>query len=112
MMTLFFTKTGKEELKVQTRKDEGLLGRVNQTGSDSGRFLTGPNSNFEFEFKTMKNSQNFLKNTSRSVESNCVKNFQLFVHLYTLRALEVELKKKKRKNWSVKLLMPAKILNH
>jgi hypothetical protein len=34
---------------------------------------TSPNSKIEFEFKKMKKSHKFLKNTSRCVESNGVK---------------------------------------
>jgi len=45
------------------------------------RFPTGPNSNFEFEFKKMKNSQKIPKNISRCDESNGVKFSQKFVHL-------------------------------
>jgi hypothetical protein len=41
----------------------------------SGRFPTGPNSKFGFKFKKMKKSHKILKNTSRCVESNGVKNF-------------------------------------
>jgi hypothetical protein len=51
------------------------------TGPDRFRFPTGPNSNFEFKFKKMKKSHKILKNTSRCVESNGVKNFQIFVCL-------------------------------
>jgi hypothetical protein len=61
----------------------------------SGRFPTGPNSKFGFKFKKMKKSHKILKNTSRCVGSNGVKNFQIFVRLYSLRALEVQLKKEK-----------------
>ena len=50
------------------------------TGSGSGRFQTGPNSNFKFELKN-KNSQKISKNTSSCDESNGVKFFQIFVHL-------------------------------
>jgi hypothetical protein len=50
-----------------------------RTGSGSGRFPTGPK--FEFEFKKMKKSHKTLENTSMCVESNGVKNFQIFVPL-------------------------------
>jgi hypothetical protein len=80
------------------------------TGPGRFRFRpAGPNSKFEFKLRKMKKSHKILKNTSRCVESNGVKNFQIFVRLvYSLRALEVQLKKKKRTNWSVELLIPAK----
>jgi hypothetical protein len=54
------------------------------TGLDRFRIRplpTGPNSKFEFEFKKMKKSHKILKNTSRCVESNGGKNFQIFVRL-------------------------------
>ena len=42
-------------------------------GLDLGRYQTGPNSKFKFEFKKMKNSQKISKNTSRCDKSNGVK---------------------------------------
>jgi len=49
------------------------LGRFGQTGSGLGRYQTGPNSKFEFEFKKWKIPQKNPKNTSRCDESNSVK---------------------------------------
>jgi hypothetical protein len=75
----------------------------------SGRFPTGPNSKFEFEFKKMKKSHKILKNTSRCVQSNGVKYFQIFFHLVYFEDIRSSTKKeKRRKNWSVELLMPSK----
>jgi hypothetical protein len=54
----------------------------------------------------MKKSHKIHKNTSRCVESNGVKNFQIFVR-YSLHALEVQ-KRKRRTNWPVELLIPRK----
>ena len=50
-------------------------------GSGLGRYQTGPNSKFKFEFKKMKNSQKIPKNTSRCDESNGVKFSKKFIHL-------------------------------
>ena len=52
-----------------------------RSGFGLGRYQTGPNSKFKFEFKKMKNSLKIPKNTSRCDESNGVKFFQKFVHL-------------------------------
>ena len=52
-----------------------------RSGSRLGRYQTGPNSKFKFEFKKMKNSQKNPKNTSRCDESNGVKFSQKFVRL-------------------------------
>ena len=41
-----------------------------RSGSGLGRYQTGPNSKFKFEFKKMKNSQKIPKNTSRCDKSN------------------------------------------
>jgi hypothetical protein len=62
----------------------------------SGRFPTGPNSKFEFDLKKYKISQNSQK-YFKVCKSTGIKNFQIFIRLYSLRALEVELKKKKEK---------------
>ena len=50
-------------------------------GFGLGRYQTGPNSKFKFEFKKMKNSQKIPKNTLRCDEPNGVKFSQKFVHL-------------------------------
>ena len=50
-------------------------------GSGLGRYQTGPNSKFKFEFKKMKNSQKLTKNISRCDEFNSVKFSQKIVHL-------------------------------
>ena len=52
-----------------------------RAGSGLGRYQTGPNSKFKFEFKKIKKSQKNPKNTSRCDESNGVKFSQKFVHL-------------------------------
>src|SRR6185437_1298369 len=52
-----------------------------RSGSGLGRYQTGPNSKFKFEFKKMKKSQKNPKNISRCGESNGVKFSQKFVHL-------------------------------
>ena len=52
-----------------------------RSGSGLGRYQTGPNSKFKFEFQKMKNSQKIPKNTSRCNESNGVKFSQKFVRL-------------------------------
>jgi hypothetical protein len=78
-------------------------------GSGYARFPTGPNSKFEFKFKKMKKSHKILKNTSRCVESNGVKNFQIFVHLAKFACIRSSTKKRKRRtNWPVELLIPRK----
>ena len=46
-----------------------------RAGSGSGRFQTGPNSKFKFEFKKIENSKKNPKNTSSCDESNGVKFF-------------------------------------
>jgi len=58
-----------------------LLVKPIRTGSGLGRFQTGPNLKFKFEFKKMKNSQKNSKNTSSCDKSNGVNFFQIFVHL-------------------------------
>ena len=52
-----------------------------RSGFGLGRYQTGPNSKFKFEFKKMKNFQKFFKNTLRCDESNGVKFSQKFVRL-------------------------------
>jgi hypothetical protein len=55
-----------------------------RTGSDQFRFRsvpTGPNLKIDFELKMKKKSHIILKNTSRCVEFNGVKIFQIFVRL-------------------------------
>ena len=52
-----------------------------RSGFGLGRYQTGPNSKFKFEFKKMKNSQKNPKNTSRCDESNGVKFSQKFIRL-------------------------------
>ena len=59
----------------------GLTGTDNRSGSGLGRYQTGPNSKFKFEFKKRKNFQKNSKNTSRCDESNGVKFSQKFVRL-------------------------------
>jgi hypothetical protein len=66
---------------------------------------TGPN--LKFELKKWKISQN-SQNTSRCVQSNGVKNFQIFVHLVYFADIRSSTKKKKRKNWPVELLVSEK----
>ena len=53
----------------------------NRSSSGLGRYQTGPNSKFKFEFKKIKNSQKISKNTLRCDEFNGVKFSQKFVHL-------------------------------
>ena len=52
--------------------------------------------NFKFDSKIEK-WKKIPKNTSRCVESNGVKKFQILVHLVFFWALEVQPKKKKKK---------------
>jgi hypothetical protein len=54
---------------------------VGTSRTGSGRFPTGPNSKYKFEFKKWKKSHKILKNISRCVEFNGVNNFQIFVCL-------------------------------
>jgi hypothetical protein len=43
----------------------------------------------------MEKSQKILKNTSRCVESNGVKNFQIFIHLVYFASIKSSTKKEK-----------------
>ena len=43
-------------------------------GFDLGRYQTGPNSKFKFEFKKMKNSQKILQGATNLMVSNFLKN--------------------------------------
>ena len=52
-----------------------------RSGSGLGRYQTGTNSKFKFEFKKMKKFQKIPKNTSRCNESNGVEFSQKIVHL-------------------------------
>ena len=58
-----------------------LLVKLVRPGSGLGRYQTGPNSKFEFEFKKMKKFQKISKNTSKCDESNGVKFSQKCVRL-------------------------------
>jgi hypothetical protein len=75
-------------------KLEGTGPETMRTGR-TGRFPTGSNSKFEFEFKKMKNSQKILRNTLRCVEFNGVKNFQIFIHLAYFAGIISSTKKEK-----------------
>ena len=62
-------------------------------GSGLGRYQTGPNSKFKFEFKKMKNSQKNSKNTSRCDEYNGVK-FSKKIHSFSIVCGDLKLNKK------------------
>ena len=51
------------------------------TGTGSGRFQTGPNLKFKFEFQKIKKFQKIPKNTSSCDNFNGVKFYQIFIHL-------------------------------
>jgi hypothetical protein len=59
----------------------------------------------------MRNSHKILKNTSRCVQFNGVKKFQIFVHLVYFADIRSSTKKEKGEKLPVELLMPQKILN-
>jgi hypothetical protein len=96
-----------------------VLGMVNRTGGNrsyrSGPVPAGSQpvqiQNLNLSSK-MKKSHKILKNTSRCVQFNGVKNFQIFVHLVYFADIRSSTKKEKREKigW-LNFSCPQKILN-